>query len=496
VPAAPPSDRELDAYRNGADRFIAELDEEFYLHYAGLKDDFDLTSIYERHSDLTTLEKAQWIGSAVNGGSRVRELWRFSCEGYLGNLTRDAAERSARLEAELKATVDGEEIAYRNLRPAIANEDDRGRRQRLEEARNDLTEEHLNPLLLDAARTVQRETEKLGSPTYVDLYTRFGYRLDDLAAQCQAILDSTEKLFETWMDKLFRARVGVPFAEAERWDTSRVFRGQNWDTVFPAERMVPALEGTLSDLGVDLRSQRNVELDLEDRPNKSPRAFCAPIEVPDRVVLVIKPIGGPDDWRALFHEAGHTEHFAHTSADLAVEERRMGDNAVTEGWASLMEHLTDEPAWLNRMLDFPRPAEYAAEGSTTVLWLLRRYAAKLLYEIEFHGGADPETMATRYAEILGDALKVVPSPTDYLSDFDTGFYVTEYLRSWSFEAQMRGFLREKFGNAWFSSHDAGSLLRELWSEGQRMNADEMLREVTGASIEMESVAERVRERLT
>jgi hypothetical protein len=29
-----------------------------------------------------------------------------------------------------------------------------------------------------------------------------------------------------------------------------------------------------------------------------------------------------------------------------------------------------------------------------------------------------------------------------------------------------------------------------------MNADEMLREVTGASIEMESVAERVRERLT
>jgi hypothetical protein len=288
----------------------------------------------------------------------------------------------------------------------------------------------------------------------------------------------------------------VPFAEAERWDTSRVFRGQNWDTVFPAERMVPALEGTLSDLGVDLRSQRNVELDLEDRPNKSPRAFCAPFEVPGRVVLVIKPIGGPDDWRALFHEAGHTEHFAHTSADLAVEERRMGDNAVTEGWASLMEHLTDEPAWLNRMLDFPRPAEYAAEGSTTVLWLLRRYAAKLLYEIEFHGGADPETMATRYAEILGDALKVVPSPTDYLSDFDTGFYVTEYLRSWSFEAQMRGFLREKFGNAWFSSHDAGSLLRELWSEGQRMNADEMLREVTGASIEMESVAERVRERLT
>ena len=31
-----PSERELDGYRTGADRFIAELDEEYYLHYAGL----------------------------------------------------------------------------------------------------------------------------------------------------------------------------------------------------------------------------------------------------------------------------------------------------------------------------------------------------------------------------------------------------------------------------------------------------------------------------
>jgi hypothetical protein len=82
------------------------------------------------------------------------------------------------------------------------------------------------------------------------------------------------------------------------------------------------------------------------------------------VILVIKPQGGPDDWRALFHEAGHTEHFAHTSSSLTVEERRLGDNAVTEGWAMLLEHLTIDAVWLTRMLDFPRPEEYAAEGAT------------------------------------------------------------------------------------------------------------------------------------
>jgi soluble cytochrome b562 len=40
-----PTDRELDGYRTGADRFIAELDEEYDLHYAGLKSEFELRPI-------------------------------------------------------------------------------------------------------------------------------------------------------------------------------------------------------------------------------------------------------------------------------------------------------------------------------------------------------------------------------------------------------------------------------------------------------------------
>ena len=495
MPTAPPTTRELDTYRDRADRFIAELDEEYYLHYAGLKETFELEPIYERYSDLTEVERVKAVGLAVNGGSRVRELWRFACDGYLGALTRDHAERIARLEAELEATVDGETIGFRMLRPAISNEPDRARRQRLATVTADLTDAHLNPIYFDAAQTVQRAVPELGAPTYLELHRRFGFRLDELAEQCRAFLDSTETLYEEHADRLFRERVGVSLDEAQRWDVPRLFRAPNWDPQFPADRMLPALEATLTDLGVDLRSQDNVHLDVEQRPRKTPRAFCAPIEIPERIMLVIQPIGGPDDWRSLFHEAGHTEHFAHTSPDLAMEEKRLGDNAVTEGWAMLLQHLTDEPAWLNRRLDFPRADEFAAEGAVGLLYFVRRYSAKLLYELEFHSADDPATMAPRYVEILGDALKIEPSPTDYLSDIDSGFYVNAYLRSWAFEAQLRAFLREEFGNTWFARREAGSLLRELWSEGQRMNADEMLKEVTGASIEMESVADRIRETL-
>jgi hypothetical protein len=174
VPSDPPTSPELDAYRDGADRFIAELDEEYYLHYAGLKDRLELEPIYERHSDLTELERAQSIGTAVDGDRGVRELWHFACEGYMGKLTRAYAERLAELEAELEVTVDGETIPFRMVRPALANEPDRGRRQRLDGALWEATEEHLNPLYLEALEATRRAVPELGAPTYRELYERSG----------------------------------------------------------------------------------------------------------------------------------------------------------------------------------------------------------------------------------------------------------------------------------------------------------------------------------
>ena len=104
-PMATASASSLDAYRDEADRFIAALDEEYYLHYAGLKESFELEPIYERFSDLTTLEAARELAEhAEPEGAGEVELWHFACEGYLGNLTRAEAEAIAELEASL--TVD------------------------------------------------------------------------------------------------------------------------------------------------------------------------------------------------------------------------------------------------------------------------------------------------------------------------------------------------------------------------------------------------------
>ncbi|HEY7018203.1 MAG TPA: hypothetical protein VH297_07010 [Gaiellaceae bacterium] len=488
MPSTSPSPG-LDAYRDEADRFIAELDEEYYLHLAGHKETLELEPIYERHEMLTKLDTARRLERAPT------ELWRFACEGYLGALTREHAERIAEVESALEAEVDGESIPYRMLRPVMANEADRDRRARLERARLDLLDEHLNPVYLEAARIDREAVTKLGSPNYYELYRRFGFRLDELASECEALLDETEALWETEGDRLFRERLGIALADARPADVARLFRAPELDTAYPADRMVPALEATLADLGIDLRSQSNVHLDLEQRPGKDPRAFCSPIEVPEKVMLVIQPIGGHDDWRALFHEAGHTEHYGNTSPDLPLEAKRLGDMAVTEGWAALFENLVDEPAWLNRRLDVPKVAAIANAGAVTSLYFLRRYSAKLLYEIEFFQAPDPQAMRPRYAELLTEALTLPANVESYLDDIDGSFYVTGYLRSWALEAQLRDFLRSELGNEWFARREAGDLLRELWSLGQGPSADELLADTAGARLEMASVADRIREGL-
>jgi hypothetical protein len=252
--------------------------------------------------------------------------------------------------------------------------------------------------------------------------------------------------------------------------------------------MVPALEGTLHGLGVDVARQANVHLDAEEKPRKSPRAFCAPVAIPGEIYLVISPHGGHDDYRALFHEAGHAQHFAHIRAEQPFAFRGLGDNSVTEGFAFVLEHLLYSAAWLGRYLDLEESDTYVSLARFHKLYFLRRYAAKLLYELDLHATGDVRAHGKRYADLLTAHVGVRYSPEDYLSDLDDGFYCARYLRAWLFEAQVRSVFVRRWGEGWFAQRDAGAALRELWSAGQRHPADELLRQLDEPGLEIGPLA--------
>ena len=211
--------------------------------------------------------------------------------------------------------------------------------------------------------------------------------------------------------------------------------------------------------------------------------------MPDEIYLVISPVGGHDDYEALFHEAGHVEHYAHTDAGLEFEYRRLGDNSVTESFAFLIEGMTSHPAWLESRLGVADPEQIARHTLAVRLIFLRRYAAKLEYELELHAeGARLDAMAARYSQLLGDATAVPWPRANWLADVDPAFYVACYLRAWALEAIWRRALTERFGESWFAEPAAGVWLRGLWRNGQRLRADELLAETLGEELDFTALA--------
>lgn len=488
---------DLAAYRADAEAFVAELGEEYHAHFAGLKKGFDGEAIYARHAALFSAEAIEGLRAAAaaatreDAARRLRMLLDFAVEGHIGLRTADVADELAQREAALRLDVGGEAIGFRESAVVQANEPDPDRRAAIEAARLSATERELNPLHREALERTRAAARELGWPSYRALCEELkGFDLAVLAQATEAFTAATEADYDGIVGPVAARVVGVELGELRRSDLPRLFRFEEGDAAFPAQRLLPSFEATLAGLGIDPAQQLNVHLDVEARPGKSPRAFCVPVRAPDDVRLVIPQVGGRDDFTALLHEGGHVQHYAHVDPALAFEYRHLGDNAVTEAFAFLFDHLAEDPAWLHDRLGVhDADGALAAHARATRLLYLRRYAAKLAYELLVHAEEPPgdAPLAAAYARLLGAAARV-PWPTaTYLSDLDPGFYVACYLRAWALETHLRAHLRERFGERWFAQPEAGAALRALWREGQRLSAEELLSELTGAPLDFRAL---------
>ena len=479
--------QELGRWGRDLEAFHGELVREEYLHDAGLKEELELAPIYRRWNHLFGPQAFQRARELVRSAPeqelrrRLKRLWEFVASGFLGQEVKEEVDRLGSEEARGSVQVLGEEIPYRALSVRMANEPVRQRRRQLQQARDAFTA-RLNPL---REQIVERQgrlaREALGFSSYTDMYAELkGMDLDGLAATMTQVLESTRAFYEENFGQALRQACGVELGQAEKHDVAWLLRARQWDGWFDGSRLLWALQRTLQELGLDHlggAGAGRVRMDTELRPRKSPRAFCAPVHVPGEVWLVILPQGGQDDFRALFHEAGHAYHFAGTDPDLPAEDRYLGDNTVTECYAFLLEHLVADPAWLVRRLGLSPLAaqQYADFARLDRLYFLRRYAGKLLYEVELHRSLPVGPMAARYREILSQATGVRYGEVDYLADVDDAFYVAEYLRAWALEVQLREYLRSRFGREWFARREAGEFLGELWWWGQRPDGDQLAR---------------------
>jgi hypothetical protein len=466
-------------------RYLFERSEEGRAVRVGEKEISEQAAIVARYADLFTreqlsaLREEEAVAADVEARERLYRL-RKTCEG--GIVAAELVERDDELQNAILAarvTFKGEELPLRTALAKLAVLDDYRDRDELGEIHRQASAS-FNEQRLDLLRAYEElEADLSGEPDPIarnEEEKQISMR--DLESVLNAASEEIETRFiamrERWFERLLGPERDEVPASAHM---SYVRRLSPLASTYTKERATEVCLDTLAKLGFDLASDPHIRLDLDDRPQKAPRACVIASDPPQVVHLITRAMGGLHDYQAFLHEAGHALHYAGVDPKLPMTFRRLSrDHALTEIYSYICEAITREPGWHAQY--FGLADEEAAENAEATVFLeallFRRYAAKLGFELEFWSRFDEAGLASdEYTERLTTASGMRYPRDGHLADMDAGFYSADYLRAWIRHAQLRTYLIREVGEDWWRTAATGDILRELFTEGTKPSSEEI-----------------------
>jgi hypothetical protein len=464
-------------------RYRFERSEESRAVRVGEKEVSEQAAIVERYAHLFSREQLEALRRTeeeTDDQDERERLYRLrkTCEG--GLIAAEVTEQEDELENALLAeriTFRGDEMSLRTAQAKLAvlpqyrDRDELGGLYANASARfNDARRS-----LLEAVERLEAELTGVDDPVdRADEVKSISHRelarvLAEASAQSSG---GYEPLRERWFDTLLGPeRDEVPSMA----HVAYMRRLSPLEATYPKERATDICLATLRAIGFDLTAQPNIKLDLDDRPQKNPRAAVIPSDPPTVVHLITRAQGGLHDYEAFLHEAGHALHFAGCDPQLPYTFRAVSrDHALTEIYSFAVQSTAKQPEWHERHFDLSSEQAAANAGASLFvdLLLFRRYAAKLRFELDFwsnfwQNGARPE----QYEELLTEATGVRYRADYYLADMDEGFYSADYLRAWIRAAQVRDYLKREIGADWWKNPTTGDFLRSLFLEGTKPSSE-------------------------
>jgi hypothetical protein len=471
----------LSEYRQRFGDFHTEFHREDYLYRSGRKRNRETAHVRGEYSDLFSSSAIAGLRAAHKEIPEQRETERASLDRLIafaveGALLARAREISAEIgEYESRARIDWGEgkLPFLESAASLANEIDPERRRDLFARRadvikgaQDLRAERLDKLREGALafgyenRLVMRRELR-------------GVDCEKLAEKAGRILSKTEGGYVTALSGLLAREIGVSIGAATAADLGFLRRSARRDDFFPPERMPGVYRELFAALGFSVDKQSNVVIDSEARLGKQPDAFCAPIRVPEEIMVAVNFTGGQANYREFLRETGKAQSYAWTSRNIYPEFRIGADRALVEAWGLLLENLTFNERWLMATFGFAESAEFRHALAVFRLMTLRRLAALARYETEVYSGSPSSGAGARYAELMTDAIRVRVDDTDRLRSLDGAFHAADFLRAAAFEAQLHEYFKTRFGECWWDSRKAGETLIDIWNTGQRYTVERL-----------------------
>ena len=492
---------QIESYRTRLEEFEQTINREMYLFRSGLKERLEIVTLYSDYSDLFCGESIREIESELKRESF--ESRRKSLEKILLYLTDQCLElRAAPLNEEIsnfqaRQTLqwEGRQIPVFQVPGYLRTESDARKRRTLSEKHQktmgeteDLGRRYFAQLRAAAAdlgfRSYREARERIGGIQYEKVLSAFDEALDRLE----------DKYLERLRASL-EMTLGIPFAGVGDWDVAHWEEKNDQPVVFPAENLVEVVESTISGLGIRPEASGAVSLDLENRFRKQPGAFCIPVRIPHDIKIVMTPGSGSRHYAALLHECGHAYSFAWASPSLPPEHRLLGERAVSESYAFLLENFLEEPEWLASALHFMKSGNFLRFRAVYKVFLIRRCAGRLRVAVNLDGSDSFDDAPHIYSETMKRYTGLQHQPGSWQADFSDPFAAADHLRGWALEAMLREYLRTKYGNSWSGNRSASGFLKEIWETGLLYRADELCREIGIGDLDPQVLADKLWEGL-
>ncbi|RLC41135.1 MAG: hypothetical protein DRH49_05970 [Candidatus Coatesbacteria bacterium] len=481
---------ELKRIRERCLKFIQEISKEHYLAYSGQSDTINIEKVYDKYNDLSEpdllkdlLKQKERLRNEEE--RKVRYLSMLIGELTESRKTVALSDKIGEKKASAKIFFNGEEVSYYQASAMIESISEREKRKELLDKINVITDETNDEVknLWDISHELARYFDY---DNYVDFWSKLkGVDYETLAEGMDWFISESESTYRELLSEMAIVELGLEIDKIEPYDTRYLFNMFRFRDQLPGDELIKVVETWTNEWGIDPTAYGNVTFDTETRKRKSPRAFCAPVRVPDEVYLVIMPRGGFSDYKSFLHELGHALHYGFANSKYPMEYLYLGDNAVTEAYAFTFDHMMVNPLWVKRYLSLKDPQLFTRYSITYSIFMLRRYGAKIRYELIFHRDGKDSDMRMTYSDLLRKSTLMKQNDVNYLQDIDANMYVASYLRAWILEAQLNMYLTENYDEDWFRNPKASNFMLDLFSMGQKYTADEIARQLGYKGLEVE-----------
>jgi hypothetical protein len=430
------------------------------------------TELWLTPASIAAVGRLRQNSTAAVEARALTHLHAYLATEWLAQRTAELSEATAKLEQTLTFGPAGQERPYRTLEALLASERSALRRRALYEAATPAVTKLGETLAQRRLLTESLVTELGLSPAALTVELRDS-EVEPLVALADEVLARTQAAFAATLGRLSWTELQLPVEQVSRADVPRLFRLQAQDAAFPKADIYPRATRTLLGLGIDVAAMKNLTVDLKETPGKNPRGLVLGVVVPTDVRVSLLPVGGARDERETLHQLGHVLR------DGLTQERRwelakLGNRTVGEAWSFLLEDLTLDPVWLERVAGLTGDAQGAWRTSAAAqrLFLLRRAAGKVLFNAAARApGADvPALYRQVMARTYGFPMTVADLARAEL-DREEFLAAADFLQAFLLAAELEQQLRGRFGVSWWQQAAAGEWMRGLLAPGNRVSAE-------------------------